>query len=205
MTSDHLFQILGCETDSDLLVQVGALPSIGNVPKSILKAIRLGRITTLCKPDGGEGGDIPCRFVVKTMAKAGVEGGGSSHRSFPGRLATKDGCKCVAFFAVDHGFGPKSHRHFDRRDRGVRSDVQERDARGTPLDAEGDQILPFVRCFCGTSSTDLWGDEMGVTQHIHQGRERTNCSLPSWMTFAVCQPHRVGAIFAIFGTGVATT
>ena len=35
--------------------------------------------------------------------------------------------------------------------------------------ADGDQILPFVRCFYGTPSTYLWEDEMGVTQHIHQG------------------------------------
>ena len=36
MTSDHLFPILESEADSDLLVQVGALLSIGNVPESIL-------------------------------------------------------------------------------------------------------------------------------------------------------------------------
>ena len=34
---------------------------------------------------------------------------------------------------------------------------------------KGDQILPFVRCFYGTRSTCSWDDEMGVTQHIHQG------------------------------------
>ena len=35
--------------------------------------------------------------------------------------------------------------------------------------ADGDQILSFVRCFYGIPSTYLWEDEMGVTQHIHQG------------------------------------
>ena len=34
---------------------------------------------------------------------------------------------------------------------------------------DGDQILPFVRCFYGSPSTHLWEDEMGVTQHIPQG------------------------------------
>ena len=34
---------------------------------------------------------------------------------------------------------------------------------------DGDQILPFVRMFCGNPSTFLWEDEMGVTQSIPQG------------------------------------
>ena len=34
----------------------------------------------------------------------------------------------------------------------------------------GDQILNFVRCFYGSPSTNLWEDEMGVTQTIPQGQ-----------------------------------
>ena len=34
---------------------------------------------------------------------------------------------------------------------------------------QGDQILPFVRCFYGNPSTYLWGDETGNVQHIPQG------------------------------------
>ena len=37
---------------------------------------------------------------------------------------------------------------------------------------DGDQLLPFVRCFYGSPSTYLWEDEMGVTQHISQGEGR---------------------------------
>ena len=33
----------------------------------------------------------------------------------------------------------------------------------------GDQILPFIRCFYGRPSTYLWEDELGETQHIPQG------------------------------------
>ena len=33
----------------------------------------------------------------------------------------------------------------------------------------GDQILPFVRCFYGRTSTHLWEDEVGDTQEIPQG------------------------------------
>ena len=34
---------------------------------------------------------------------------------------------------------------------------------------DGDQILPFARCFHGSPSTYLWEDEMGNTQEIPQG------------------------------------
>ena len=89
MTSDHLFPIMENEADSDLLVQVGALLSIGNVPESILNAIRSGRITALCKPDGGVReivvGDILRRLVAENHGQAGIKGGGNSHRSLPVR------------------------------------------------------------------------------------------------------------------------
>ena len=34
---------------------------------------------------------------------------------------------------------------------------------------QGDQILPFVRCFYGSPSTYLWEDETGNVQDIPQG------------------------------------
>ena len=34
---------------------------------------------------------------------------------------------------------------------------------------DGDQILPFARCFYGRPSTYLWEDEMGATQIIQHG------------------------------------
>ena len=34
---------------------------------------------------------------------------------------------------------------------------------------QGDQILPFVRCFYGSPSTYLWEDESGNVQDIPQG------------------------------------
>ena len=53
MTSDHLFPILESEVDSGLFGQVGSLLAVGNVPPAILQALRLGRMTALCKPDRG--------------------------------------------------------------------------------------------------------------------------------------------------------
>ena len=91
---------------------------------------------------------------------------------------------------------------------------------------DGDQILPFVRCFYGSPSTYLWEDEMGVTQHIPQeeggeqgdplmlmlfalgqhgsleaaqARLRVGERLMAFLDdiYAVCSPDRVGAVFAI--------
>ena len=52
---------------------------------------------------------------------------------------------------------------------GVRSDLQERNDGGVAQDEQGDQILPFVRCFYGSPSTCLWEDETGNVQDIPQG------------------------------------
>ena len=49
---------------------------------------------------------------------------------------------------------------------GVRSDLQERDARRSPEDGERGSDLPF---WIGRPSTYLWEDEMGATQIIQQG------------------------------------
>ena len=73
MTSDHLFPVLESDVESDLFVQVSSLLAVGNVPKEIIEAIRLGRMTALSKPDGGVRGivvgDILRRLVSRTIAK----------------------------------------------------------------------------------------------------------------------------------------
>ena len=57
MTSDHLLPVLENEGDSELLCRVASLLSVGQVPETILEAIRLGRMPALSKPDGGGGGE----------------------------------------------------------------------------------------------------------------------------------------------------
>ena len=174
MTSDHLFPILESEADSDLLVQVGALLSIGNVPESILNAIRLGRITALCKPDGGVRGivvgDILRRLVAKTMAKQVSKEAETATAPFQYALSTKAGCECVAHMLqsitdLDPEATVISIDGIGACDLISRNAMLE----GLLRMEKGDQILPFVRCFFGIPSTYLWDDEMGVTQHIHQG------------------------------------
>ena len=63
MTSDHLFLVLENEGDSELLCRVASLLSVGQVPETILEAIRFGRMTALSKPDGWRrGGPRNCRW-----------------------------------------------------------------------------------------------------------------------------------------------
>ena len=100
MTADHSFPILESEGDSELLVQVAALLSVGNVPETVLKATRLGWMTALCKPDGGVReivvGDILRRLVAKTMAKQVSKQAEAATAPCQYALSTKTGCECVA-------------------------------------------------------------------------------------------------------------
>ena len=49
----------------------------------------------------------------------------------------------------------------------------------------GDQILPFVRCFYGRTSTYLWEDEVGDTQEFPQGGEQGQFRLRPISTSAI--------------------
>ena len=193
MTSDHLFPIFESEADSDLLVQVGALLSIGNVPETILKAIRLGRITALCKPDGGVRGivvgDILRRLVAKTMAKQVSKEAVTATAPFQYALSTKAGCECVAHMLQSiTDLDPEATVISIHGIWGVRSDLQERDARGTPPDGEGrsdppfremflwDSVNIFVRRRDGSHPTHPPGGGRGARRPPHDDAVRTEAA-----------------------------
>ena len=100
MTSDHLFPLLSSEGDSELFAQVGSLLANGNVPDTVIQALRLGRPTALSKPDGGVRGivvgDSIRRLVAKTIAKQVSKKAESATAPFQYALSTKAGCECVA-------------------------------------------------------------------------------------------------------------
>ena len=174
MISDHLFPVLESEADSQLFAQVGALLATGNVLAPILEGIRLGRMTALKKPDGGVRGivvgDIVRRLVARTMVKQVSKQVEAATAPFQYALSTKAGCECVAHIlqCVTDEDPEATVISID----GVGAyDLISRNAmfEGLLKMENGDQILPFVRCFCGSPSTYLWEDEMGVTQNIQQG------------------------------------
>ena len=55
MISDHLFL---CSAVKALFAQVGSLLANGNVPDTIIQALRFGRLTALREPDGGVRGIV---------------------------------------------------------------------------------------------------------------------------------------------------
>ena len=174
MTSDHLFPILESEVDSGLFGQVGSLFAVGNVPPAILQALRLGRMTALCKPDGGVRGivvgDIVRRLVAGSMAKQIAKQVEATTAPFQYALSTRAGCECVA-----HILQSITDEDLDATVVSIDGvgayDLISRNAmlEGLLRMEGGDKILPFVRCFYGSSSTYLWEDELGATQYISQG------------------------------------
>ena len=172
MTSDHIFPVLESEVASELLTQVASLLSVGQVPHTILEAIRLGRLTALQKPDGGVRGivvgDIIRRLVARTIAKQISEKVEVATAPFQYALKTKAGCECVAHVLqtltdLDPEATIVSIDGVGAYDLISRNAMLE----GLLRMEGGDQILPFVRI-----STYLWEDEMGVTQSIPQGEGR---------------------------------
>ena len=172
MTSDHLFPILESEFGS-LGPGWGVVVDWERV-RVHSEGIRLGRITALCKPDEGVRGivvgDILRRFVAKTMAKLVSKEAEAATAPFQYALSTKAGCECVAHILQSITDLDPEATVISMDGIGAYDLISRNAMLGGLLRMEkGDQILPFVRCFYGTPSTYLWDDEMGVTQHIHQG------------------------------------
>ena len=206
MTSDHLFPVLESEVASELLSQVASLLSVGQVPHTILEAIRLGRLTALQKPDGGVRGivvgDIIRRLVARTIAKQISEKVEAATAPFQYALKTKAGCECVAHVLqtltdLDPEATIMSIDGVGAHDLISRNAMLE----GLLRLEGGDQILPFVRMFYGSPSTYLWEDEMGVTQSIPQGEggEQGDPLMP--MLFALGQHGALEATQARLGAG----
>ena len=79
---------------------MGSLLANGNVPDTVIQALRLGRRTAFSKPDGGVRGvvvgDIIRRLFAKTIAKQVSKKAESATAPFQYALSTKAGCECVA-------------------------------------------------------------------------------------------------------------
>ena len=174
MTVDHLFSILESEADSELLVQVASKLAVGDVPDEVIDGIPVGRLTALAKPDGGVRGivvgDIIRRLVARTIAKQFAKKAEAATAPFQYALSTKAGCECVAHI-VQALTDQDANATVVTVDGIGAYDLISRSAllEGLLRMEDGDQILPFARCFYGSPSTYLWEDELGNTQEIPQG------------------------------------
>ena len=163
MTADHLFSILDSEADSELLVQVASKLAVGDVPDEVIDGIRVGRLTALAKPDGGVrgivNGDIFRRLVARTIAKQFAKKAEAATAPFQYALSTKAGCECVAHI-VQALTDQNANATVVTVDGVGAYDLISRSAllEGLLRMENGDQILPFARCFYGSPSTYLWED-----------------------------------------------
>ena len=158
MTTEHLRPMC-----SDLRVLhkfflVAEKMARGEVPQSVVKMIRLGRMTALSKPDGGVrgivAGDVVRRLVARTMAQQlgkAVEAATAPHQY---ALSTKAGCECIAH--ILQGLTDLDDRATVISVDGVSAfDLISRTAmmRGFRRLVEGgSQALPFIRMFYGAPS-----------------------------------------------------
>ena len=174
MTADHLHPMLDNDHDSELLSEAASILAQGIIPGDVKDGMRLGRLTALRKPDGGVRGivvgDIMRRLVARTMAKQVAKKAEEATAPFQYALTTKAGCECVAHILqtitdMDSRATVVSIDGVGAYDLISRNAMME----GLLRMEQGDQILPFVRCFYGSPSTYLWEDETGNVQDIPQG------------------------------------
>ena len=89
----HLRVILDSEADSVAFCEFARVLAIGEVPPEVMKAIRLGRMTALSKPDGGVRGivvgDFLRRLVARTLAQQYSQASIEGNFSVPTRLIHK--------------------------------------------------------------------------------------------------------------------
>ena len=143
------------------------------VPDEIVEVVRLGRMTALCKPNGGVrgivAGDMVRRLVARTISQQISKAVEQATSPFQHALSTKSGGECIAHslqaltdldpratvLSID-GIGA-----FDIISRGAMLD-------GLRSVAGGDSVLPFVVQFYGNPSSYLWDDDDGETHEIRQ-------------------------------------
>ena len=130
-------------------------------------------------------GDVLRRLVARTIAEQVSKKAEVATAPFQYALSTKAGCECVAHIL-------QTLTDVDERATIVSIDgIGAYDLRLLMME-NGDRVLPFVRCFCGSPSTYMWEDEMGVSQDIPQGEGGEHPLMP--MLFALGQH---GALLAI--------
>ena len=174
MTTEHLHPLLENDASLVALFRVAVFFSRGQVPPNALEGLKLGRITTLEKPDGGVRGivvgDVFRRIVARTIAQQIGDQVEKATAPYQFALKTRAGCECVShtlrtLAEMDEATTILSVDGVGAFDLISRSAMMQ----GLVDMPDGVKVLPFVRMFYGTPSKFLWEDELGVVNHIPQG------------------------------------
>ena len=185
-TNEHLRLLLETEEDMQLLHRAAQRLALGDVPDTIARALRLGRMVALRKPNGRVRGlvmgDTFRRLVARTLAQQFSAAFDTACRPFQFALGTRAGTEAAAravralcerdpratVVSID-GVGAYDHVHRASMLGGLANDTAL-----APL-------LPFARLFYAEHSTYLWYDAAGVAHDIAQaeGGEQGDPLMPA--------------------------
>ena len=173
MMTEHLRPILENVSDVGLLFQVAQFFATASIPEEILEALRVGRLTTLQKPNGGVrgivAGDVFRRVVARTMAQQLGPEIERATSPFQYALSTRAGTECIAH-AIQASTDLNPNATVLSIDGMGAFDMVSRQAmlQAFTTVVGGDAALPFVRQFYGSASTYLWEDQDGIVHTIMQ-------------------------------------
>ena len=199
MTSEHLRPVLDTLQDAQLLFKMGQQLSRAQAPSSIASAIRLGTITALQKPNGGDRGivvgDTLRRLVARTIAQQLSVAVEAATAPFQYALSTRAGTECVA-----HALQSLTEENPTTTVMSIDGigafDLVSRKAMLQALMSieSGSAAIPFARMFYGQASTYLWEDNEGHVHRIEQGEggEQGDPMMP--LLFALGQHTALSAI-----------
>ena len=185
-TNEHLRLLLETEEDMQLLHHAAQRLALRDVPDTIARALRLGRMVALRKPNGRVRGlvmgDTFRRLVARTLAQQFSAAFDTACRPFQFALGTRAGTEAAAravralcerdpratVVSID-GVGAYDHVHRASMLGGLAGDTAL-----APL-------LPFARLFYAEHSTYLWYDAAGVAHDIAQaeGGEQGDPLMPA--------------------------
>ena len=140
------------------------------VADAVIQTVRMGRMTALRKPLGGVreivAGDVIRRLVAHTMAQQLGPQVEAATSPFQCALSTRAGSECVAHVmqGLDDHYTVTSIDGISAYDLVVRAAMLD-----GLLNRVGGEALPFVRMFCGSTSSYMWEDADGVEHTIRQG------------------------------------
>ena len=100
MTADHLRPLLDSAVDTARFWRLAQDLARATVPDEIVDVVRLGRMTALCKPNGGVrgivAGDMVRRLVARTISQQISKAVEQATSPFQYALSTKSGGECIA-------------------------------------------------------------------------------------------------------------
>ena len=199
MTMEHLRPLLDEPRALHLFFLVAQKLARADVPDTIVDLIRVGRLTSLTKPDGGVrgivAGDVVRRLVARTISQQLGPEVEQATSPYQYAMSTRAGCECVAqalqgLTELDPNATVTSVDGISAFDMISRQSMLE-GLRQLPV---GNTALPFVRLFYGRQSRYLWEFEDGEIHHIPQGEggEQGDAMMP--LLFSLGQHRALQAV-----------